>query len=180
MYSIKATDSNIKQLVNDGIRKYGYNANLNYIDTSSVTNINSLFEYSKFNGDISGWDTHNVKDMSYMFSNNKYFNGDLSGWDTHNVKDMSLMFYRSVFNGDISGWDTHNVKIMASMFSHSQFNGDLSLWDISNVENTYHMLDNDVYDKEILWDIDIEKLFGDSYNDYLERRKLKIIKSLCI
>ena len=44
-----------------------------------------------------------------MFSGSK-FNGDISEWDTSNVTDMSFMFYYSLFNGDISKWDFSNLK----------------------------------------------------------------------
>ena len=112
MYSIKATDKNIKQLVKEGIEKYGPTGDFNYIDTSAVT------------------------DMSFLFFNID-FNGDISLWDTHNVMSMYCMFYKSSFNSDISGWDVHNVMDMTSMFEHSAFNGDISLWDVSHVEYVF-------------------------------------------
>lgn len=37
-----------------------------------------------------------------------------------------------------------------------------------------------VYDKEIIWNIYLKELFGNSYNDYLERRKYKMLKELSI
>ena len=42
------------------------------------------------------------------------------------------------------------------------------------------MFYNSKYDKEITWDVDLKKLFYDSYDDYLDRRRLKILKSLCV
>ena len=81
----------------------------------------SMFNISKFNGDISGWDTSSVEFMDAMFENSK-FNGDISGWDTSSVHDMSGMFGKSVFNGDISAWDTSSVKFMDAMFENSKFN----------------------------------------------------------
>ena len=41
--------------------------------------LDSMFSYSRFNGDISKWDVSNVTDMGGMFSNSK-FNGDISVW----------------------------------------------------------------------------------------------------
>ena len=29
--------------------------------------MNHMFQYSKFNGDISGWNVSNVRDMNHMF-----------------------------------------------------------------------------------------------------------------
>ena len=50
---------------------------------------------SKFNGDISKWNTSNVKDMYAMFEDSQ-FNGDISAWDTSNVMDMEDMFKGSI------------------------------------------------------------------------------------
>ena len=42
-------------------------------------------------------------------------------------------------------------------------------------------MNNDIEVKRyILLDVDIKDLFGNSYNDYLERRKTKLLKKLCI
>ena len=43
--------------------------NLNYLDTSQVTNMAEMFRNSKFESiDVSSFDTSNVTDMSYMFN----------------------------------------------------------------------------------------------------------------
>jgi len=44
------------------------------------------------------------------------FHGDISEWDTHNVKSMYSCFAYSQFNGDISRWDVSNVENMDWMF----------------------------------------------------------------
>ena len=47
------------------------------------------------------------ENMAYMFRRAPKFNGDISSWDTANVKNMGLMFGEAnSFNGDISSWDT--------------------------------------------------------------------------
>ena len=88
------TKNELKQLVYKLIIERGYDADLNEIDTSEIT------------------------DMSYMF-NGSYFNGDISEWDVSNVIDMYCMFYKSKFNGDISHWDVSNVKNMKDIFKAS-------------------------------------------------------------
>lgn len=64
---------------------------LNWLDVSDVIMMNSLFESSKYTGDISQWDVSHVEKMSMMFANSK-FNGDISQWDVSNVNDMYGMF----------------------------------------------------------------------------------------
>ena len=55
---------------------------------------------SAFNGNISTWNTGNVKDMSWMFNGAHSFNGDLSKWDTWNVEkgDNNLGYMMSFTN----------------------------------------------------------------------------------
>src|SRR5690554_790051 len=101
---IVVNDENIKEIVRSEIWRLGNKADLNHIDVSGVTNMNSLFVYSQFNGDISQWDVSNVKYMDFMFSNSK-FNQDISNWNVGNVESMWSMFSFSKFNQDISSWD---------------------------------------------------------------------------
>ena len=56
---------------------FGFNCDLNWIDTSKVTNMDSLFMGSEFNGDISMWNVSNVTNMDRMFMDSE-FNGDIS------------------------------------------------------------------------------------------------------
>ena len=46
---------------------YYQNDSLNWVDVSEIANMNSLFKYTKFNGDISRWDVSNVREMTSMF-----------------------------------------------------------------------------------------------------------------
>ena len=62
------------------------------LDTSNVVNMRAMFAGTKFNQDISSWNTSNVTDMSHMFSGATAFNQPLNNWDVSNVTDMSYMF----------------------------------------------------------------------------------------
>ena len=81
----------LKQLINYAFKHDIYD--LNFIDTSKITDMSWLFENVKHNFDISSWDVSNAKDMSYMFQFCYDLNCDLSSWNVSNVLDMRDMFY---------------------------------------------------------------------------------------
>ena len=167
--SYKTDDSEIRLLIEKCIEFFGPTCNLNWIDTSNVTNMKRLFWETEFNGDISQWNVGNVTDMTAMFCSQKdsvyAFNGDLnnwdisnvttmecmfmgacganpriSKWDVSNVKDMYQMFaWNQKFDDDISNWNVGNVRNMALMFYESGFNGDLSKWNVSKVQDMHGM-----------------------------------------
>ena len=116
--------------------------NLNYIDTSKITDMSNLFDSGNYNKslnniDISKWDVSNVKYMQFMFDGYENFNCDLSKWDVSNVKNMKGMFSWCInFNCNLSKWDVSNVTDMSFMFdSCKNFNCNLSKWNVSNVED---------------------------------------------
>lgn len=151
---IHASNYNITSIVEAEINRLGNNANLNHIDVSKVTNMDSLFSDSVFNGDISNWDVSNVETMRCMFLSSE-FTGDISKWNVSKVVNMAYMFKDSIFNNDISKWDVSNVVNMDSMFAFSVFNNDISNWDVSKVENMKHMFYNSEFSYYDItnWDI---------------------------
>ena len=138
----------LKQIIAERMRNYGPNCNLNDVDVSKVTQMDSLFYGSQFNGDISKWDVSNVTHMWIMFEDSE-FNGDISKWNVSNVTDMSSMFRDSKFNGDISNWDVSNVTYMRCMFENSPFNGDISKWDVSKVKDMSYMFSDSQFNGDI-------------------------------
>ena len=124
------TKDELLELINQLIEERGNEADLNDIDTSEITDMSYMFNYSKFNGDISKWDVSNVKNMQEMFYNSKFTgeNGDISKWDVSNVKNMWHMFRYSEFNVDISNWDVSNVKDMSFMFTNTPLEKNPPKW----------------------------------------------------
>jgi len=76
-----------------------------------------------------------------MFFCASAFNGDLSKWDTHNVKNAKEMFAKSSFNGDVRKWDISSMQNMRWMFAYSPFNRDISNWKIPDGCKTQYMFD---------------------------------------
>lgn len=130
--------SELKSIVTETIKERGPECDLNFIDTSLITDMKLLFSFSCFNGDISQWNTSNVTDMSYMFCGS-IFEGDISSWDVSNVENMDFMFAHSYFNCDISNWNISKVKSMMSMFKDdSSFNQDVMMWELWKKNPKFH------------------------------------------
>ena len=118
---------------------------LNFIDTSKITDMCELFEYIEHNFNVSKWDTSNVKNMSYMFYRCYKFTGKgIGNWNVSKVIDMSCAFTGCKnFNRDLSNWDVSNVTDMTHMFSCcNNFEGKgLENWNVTNVTNMRRMFD---------------------------------------
>ena len=106
----------------------GCQSRLHFPDMSSFRCIGQNRFGSIFNGNISGWNTSGVRDMSYMFYEAVAFNQNIQRWDTSQLLDMSYMFssvwnIAPSFNQPIGDWNTSRVTNMAGMFyAASSFN----------------------------------------------------------
>ena len=110
---------------------------LNFIDTSEITDMYGLFSNVNHNFDVSGWDVSNVTNMRCTFYKCNMFTGKgLENWDVSNVTDMTCMFSECKnFNCDLSNWDVSNVINMYALFRKcNKFTGKgLENWNVSNV-----------------------------------------------
>lgn len=70
---------------------------------------------------LSGLDTRNIEDVSFMFSScNSLTSIDVNNWDTSKVTNMNSMFYNcsSLTSLDVSNFNTSNVTNMSGMFEN--------------------------------------------------------------
>ncbi len=124
---------------------------MDILDTSKVISMKGMFlnACSLKTVDISGFNTSNVSDMSFMFASTVSANEmsftelDVSNWDTSSVTTMDRMFQlcSSLEELNVSGWNTSKVTTMSGMFQRckSLHTLDVSNWDTSSVENLSFM-----------------------------------------
>ena len=133
----------LEQLIDYAFKHNIYD--LNFIDTSKITNMYELFEYIEHDFNVSKWDTSNVKNMSYMFYRCYKFTGKgIGNWNVSNVKDIGGMFAGcEKFDCDLSNWDVSNVTDMNYVFIDcGKFKGKgLENWNVTNVTNMRRMFD---------------------------------------
>ena len=134
----------LEQLIDYAFKHNIYD--LNFIDTSKITDMCELFEYVEHNFDVSSWDTSNVKNMSYMFYRCYKFTGKgIGNWNISNVKDIGGMFAGcEKFDCDLSNWNVSNVIDMKFTFNYClNFKGKgLENQDVSNIHAMYCVFKN--------------------------------------
>ena len=155
-FAINKTNLSYLFIGSDNYYRFDYgnvinSIDLNSIDTSSVTNMHSMFGGCKYLTylDLSSFDTSNVTDMGFMFAGSIDYYGSLSGMDeltsinlssfnTSKVTNMIGMFggCRKLTSLDLSSFDTTNVTDISRMFEwcESLTSLDLSNFNTSKVE----------------------------------------------
>ena len=145
---IKPKDKrDLERIIQVSLNELGDEADLNFIDVSSMDSLSYLFRNTGFNGDVSKWDTSKVTNMRELF-NGSQFNGDLSKWDTSKVTDMHSMFQHTPYNKSLDNFNTSKVTDMGEMFSYSKFNQPLK-FDTSKVTNMGGMFEYSSFNQSL-------------------------------
>ena len=84
------TKKELIEIIHDRIGREGPNCDLNDIDLYLIDDMSYLFRESKFNGDISRWNTSNATNMRYMFA----FSEFICVIFNFNVFKVEYMFYK--------------------------------------------------------------------------------------
>lgn len=87
----------LRSIIKNELKQQGPDADLNFIDTSLITDMDMLFykinkEIPVGNIKIDRWNVSNVVNMRGMFYGCDECNTDISMWDISNVTHMGLMF----------------------------------------------------------------------------------------
>lgn len=117
------------------------------------TTLSNMFKDSTtFNQDITGWDTSNIKDMSYMFYAANAFNQPIGNWNVSNVTSMQAMFNSNKgFNQPLANWDVSKVTTMQAMFSlNGAFNQPIGNWNTASLSEVRSMFyNNKIFTQDI-------------------------------
>ncbi len=123
------------------------NLNANFLNTSNVKTMESMFANSEFTSIIvSDWNTSEVTNMLEMFAFCYNLTSlDLSNFNTSKVTTMEGMFNEDyiLVSLDLSNWNTSNVTNMNNMFHecNALTSVDLSSFNTAKVTTMYSMFD---------------------------------------
>ena len=130
--------------------------NLEYLNTSEVTNMQNMFYHcdSLVDMSVSSFDTKNVTDMARMFSGcGKLRKLDVSKFNTSNVTDMREMFYgcRNLTSIRCDNFDTQKVTDMSGMFYECEYATPINVsnFDTHNVTDMSYMFAGCRYETHI-------------------------------
>ena len=114
--------------------------NFNNLDLKNVMNVSGAFSNLGYAGvlDLSGLNTSNVRDMSYMFANSAGLTSIVfgDGFDTSKVENFASMFEgcTGLTSLDLSAWDMGSAKNLHYMFYRCS---GLTSLNLDNVNTVY-------------------------------------------
>ena len=112
------TKGELQSLIKQELKHQGPDADLNFIDTSMITDMSFLFyDLDIHSIKIDRWNVSSVNNMHSMFFDCTDFNCDLSKWDVANVEDMIDMFWHCKnLNCNLSHWDVSSIRLRNNIF----------------------------------------------------------------
>lgn len=139
------------------------NIDISKWDVSNVENMDCAFmstpnKWTKFNCDLSAWNTKKLKYANHAFSGCTKFEGKgLDKWDVSNLERAGFMFSKcKKFNPDLSKWNVKNLIYAERMFQDClSFEGKgLKKWNVSdeaNFDAMFLFCNNLKFDYEKYW-----------------------------
>lgn len=114
---------------------------LNDLDVSKLTSLDSAIQDSHLPIDVSRWDVSNMESTFDAFKGCSFV-GSLKNWNVSKIKNMRLMFCACTFNEpqDFSKWDVANCENFQAMFNGAkgEFLG-IERWDVSSAKTIKYM-----------------------------------------
>lgn len=165
---IKVNNSSIREIIKERLYKIKNEEvrilNLEDLDTSEVTNMDSLFEdiiVDEIVG-IDKWDISNVQSIAAMFKHCR-----------------NSRYRRFLILGDLSNWNTSNLVNCWMLFEGCSaiYVGNLSKWNMNKVTNSWGALSYNLGKIFIMKNNKIEILSDEVYKNY-ENNYIEEIKSL--
>ena len=122
------------------------------LPASWTTLRNMFYKCSKFNQDISGWDTSNITSLQDTFNTATVFNQPIGSWNVSNVVTLLGTFAAaSAFNQPLNTWNLAKNKVLQYTFYYAiNFNQPLNNWNtslVTDMRNTFQ------YDTAFIQDI---------------------------
>jgi surface protein len=174
-----ASKDELRFLIKEELQCQGPDADLNFIDTSLITDMSHLFSFPLDlhvhvgNIKIDEWDTSKVTDMSYMFVDCPCLYCDPSRWNVSGVISMGCMFGGCrELDCDLSNWNVSNVVDISKMFKDCyRFRGtglpDWNVQRLQKMESAFkhcHILNCDLSGWEFSNPVDMFYAFDGCYS----------------
>ena len=148
-------------------RTFNITIDFSFFNTQNITEMRFMFSEAKYDNllNFSYINTSSVTNMDQMFSFSRFTSLDLSFFDTSNVITMDTMFFGSTFEYlDLSSFNTSSVTSMSSIFSQMTIPSlDLSSFETRKISNMKSMFARSQIDYLNISNFNTENVYDMSY-----------------